>query len=96
MTATADSNAIIMHGYPDHCCLPAVQASDAYLFAGAVQNDYSSVGYSLLLKSDKMVNVSLMAVCCFCWLPPLRHITTRHPGMVGECLQCCPWQRSSG
>eukprot|EP00891_Asterochloris_glomerata_P007803 jgi/Astpho2/7803/Aster-06094 len=34
-----------------------VEASDAYIFAGAVQNDYSSVGYSLLLKQEKMVDI---------------------------------------
>ena len=90
MTATASSNAIsVSNGYPD-CCLPAVQASDAYLFAGAVQNDYSSVGYSLLLKQEKMVDVSLMAACRLLWLPPSRHFSTRQPQIVRKLQQCCP------
>ena len=43
---------------PGQRCLVRLQAADAYLFAGAVQNDYTSVGYSLLLKAEKMVDVS--------------------------------------
>ncbi|KAL2633294.1 hypothetical protein R1flu_004773 [Riccia fluitans] len=37
--------------------LEIVESADAYLFAGPVFNDYSSVGYSLLLKKEKMINV---------------------------------------
>eukprot|EP00897_Mesotaenium_endlicherianum_P009183 jgi/Mesen1/8293/ME000045S07742 len=35
--------------------LEIVESADAYLFAGPVFNDYSSVGYSLLINKDKMV-----------------------------------------
>lgn len=38
-------------------CLEIVESADAYLFAGPVFNDYSSVGYSLLLKKEKMIIV---------------------------------------
>ncbi|KAL3694458.1 hypothetical protein R1sor_008109 [Riccia sorocarpa] len=37
--------------------LEIVESADVYLFAGSVFNDYSSVGYSLLIKKDKMINV---------------------------------------
>ncbi|KQK14495.1 hypothetical protein BRADI_1g16660v3 [Brachypodium distachyon] len=36
---------------------PIVESADAYLFAGPIFNDYSSVGYSFLLKKDKAVVV---------------------------------------
>ncbi|KAH9673072.1 Pyruvate decarboxylase 1 [Citrus sinensis] len=36
-------------------CAEIVESADAYLFAGPIFNDYSSVGYSLLLKKEKAV-----------------------------------------
>jgi pyruvate decarboxylase len=38
-------------------CAEIVESADAYIFAGPIFNDYSSVGYSLLLKRDKAVIV---------------------------------------
>uniref|UniRef100_A0A0E0EGH4 pyruvate decarboxylase n=1 Tax=Oryza meridionalis TaxID=40149 RepID=A0A0E0EGH4_9ORYZ len=38
-------------------CAEIVESGDAYLFAGPIFNDYSSVGYSCLLKKDKAVVV---------------------------------------
>ncbi|GKV08390.1 hypothetical protein SLEP1_g20022 [Rubroshorea leprosula] len=38
-------------------CGEIVESSDAYLFAGPIFNDYSSVGYSLLLKKEKAIIV---------------------------------------
>ncbi|GAQ86799.1 pyruvate decarboxylase [Klebsormidium nitens] len=38
-------------------CSEIVESADAYLFAGAIFNDYSSVGYSLLIKPEKVVRV---------------------------------------
>lgn len=38
-------------------CAEIVESADAYLFAGPIFNDYSSVGYSLLLKKEKMIIV---------------------------------------
>ncbi|MCO5547557.1 hypothetical protein L7F22_001007 [Adiantum nelumboides] len=38
-------------------CLEIVESADAYLFAGPVFNDYSSVGYSLLFNKAKAVLV---------------------------------------
>ncbi|XP_034583018.1 pyruvate decarboxylase 2 [Setaria viridis] len=38
-------------------CAEIVESADAYLFAGPIFNDYSSVGYSFLLKKDKAVVV---------------------------------------
>jgi pyruvate decarboxylase len=38
-------------------CAEIVESADAYLFAGPIFNDYSSVGYSFLLKKDKAVMV---------------------------------------
>ncbi|KAI5059407.1 hypothetical protein GOP47_0025726 [Adiantum capillus-veneris] len=38
-------------------CLEIVESADAYLFAGPVFNDYSSVGYSLLFKKEKAIIV---------------------------------------
>lgn len=38
-------------------CAETVESSDCYLFAGPVMNDYTSVGYSLLLKPEKMIVV---------------------------------------
>ncbi|KAL3161234.1 Pyruvate decarboxylase 1 [Trebouxia sp. C0009 RCD-2024] len=43
-------------------CSEVVESCDAYLFAGAIHNDYSSVGYSLLLKTEKMIDVGLFRV----------------------------------
>lgn len=39
--------------------LEIVESSDAYLFAGPVFNDYSTVGYSLLIKKANMVLVDM-------------------------------------
>lgn len=36
-------------------CSEIVESADAYLFAGPIFNDYSSVGYSLLLKKEKAI-----------------------------------------
>lgn len=46
-------------------CLEIVESSDAYIFAGPIFNDYSSVGYSLLLKKAHMVivNPDRVSVC---------------------------------
>ncbi|KAG9151198.1 hypothetical protein Leryth_002753 [Lithospermum erythrorhizon] len=38
-------------------CSEIVESADTYLFAGPIFNDYSSVGYSLLLKKEKAVIV---------------------------------------
>ncbi|KAF8721410.1 hypothetical protein HU200_023123 [Digitaria exilis] len=38
-------------------CAEIVESADAYLFAGPIFNDYSSVGYSFLLKKDKAIIV---------------------------------------
>jgi TPP-dependent 2-oxoacid decarboxylase len=38
-------------------CGEIVESADAYLFAGPIFNDYSTVGYSLLIKKEKTVNV---------------------------------------
>lgn len=38
-------------------CAEIVESADAYLFAGPIFNDYSSVGYSLLLKQEKAIIV---------------------------------------
>ncbi|XP_043723987.1 pyruvate decarboxylase 2-like [Telopea speciosissima] len=38
-------------------CAEIVQSADAYIFAGPIFNDYSSVGYSLLLKKEKAIIV---------------------------------------
>lgn len=45
-------------------CSEVVESCDVYLFAGAIHNDYSSVGYSLLLKKDKMIDVSFCITIC--------------------------------
>lgn len=37
------------------CCCEIVESSDVYLFAGPVFNDYTTVGYSALLKRSKMI-----------------------------------------
>ncbi|KAL2931674.1 Pyruvate decarboxylase 1 [Bienertia sinuspersici] len=34
-----------------------VESADAYIFVGPILNDYSSVGYSLLIKKEKMILV---------------------------------------
>lgn len=36
-------------------CMEIVESSDCYIFAGPIFNDYSSVGYSLLLKKSHMI-----------------------------------------
>ncbi|XP_020588106.1 pyruvate decarboxylase 1-like [Phalaenopsis equestris] len=38
-------------------CAEIVESADAYLFVGPIFNDYSSVGYSLLLKKEKAIIV---------------------------------------
>ncbi|GJS23336.1 pyruvate decarboxylase 2 [Tanacetum coccineum] len=38
-------------------CAEIVESADAYIFAGPIFNDYSSVGYSLLLKKEKALIV---------------------------------------
>ncbi|CAL5351529.1 unnamed protein product [Camellia sinensis] len=38
-------------------CAEIVESADAYLFAGPIFNDYSSIGYSLLLKREKAIIV---------------------------------------
>ncbi|KAL5575289.1 hypothetical protein UlMin_016988 [Ulmus minor] len=38
-------------------CGEIVESADAYLFAGPIFNDYSSVGYSLLIKKEKAIIV---------------------------------------
>ncbi|URD75051.1 Pyruvate decarboxylase isozyme [Musa troglodytarum] len=38
-------------------CAEIVESADAYIFAGPIFNDYSSVGYSLLLKKEKSIIV---------------------------------------
>lgn len=38
-------------------CSEIVESADAYIFAGPIFNDYSSVGYSLLLKKEKSIIV---------------------------------------
>lgn len=46
-------------------CLEIVESADAYIFVGPIFNDYSSVGYSLLLKKQHMivVNPDRVMVC---------------------------------
>ncbi|KAJ7294355.1 hypothetical protein O6H91_20G032800 [Diphasiastrum complanatum] len=39
-----------------YCC-EIVESADAYLFAGPIFNDYSSVGYSLLVKRERSIIV---------------------------------------
>jgi pyruvate decarboxylase len=38
-------------------CAEVVESADAYVFCGPIFNDYTSVGYSLLLKDEKMIVV---------------------------------------
>ncbi|XP_078159531.1 pyruvate decarboxylase 2-like [Carex rostrata] len=38
-------------------CAEIVESADAYIFVGPIFNDYSSVGYSLLLKKEKAIIV---------------------------------------
>lgn len=38
-------------------CGEIVESADAYVFVGPIFNDYSSVGYSLLIKKEKSVIV---------------------------------------
>ncbi|XP_074571784.1 pyruvate decarboxylase 1-like [Curcuma longa] len=38
-------------------CAEIVESADAYVFVGPIFNDYSSVGYSLLLKKEKAIIV---------------------------------------
>ena len=43
-------------------CGEIVDSADAYLFAGAIFNDYSTVGYNLLLKEDRLITVDPSSV----------------------------------
>ncbi|XP_038883578.1 pyruvate decarboxylase 1 [Benincasa hispida] len=45
-------------------CGEIVESADAYVFVGPIFNDYSSVGYSLLVKKEKavMVNVNRVTI----------------------------------
>lgn len=50
-------------------CSEVVESCDSYLIAGAINNDYSSVGYSLLIKKEKTIEVSTWATgspACAC------------------------------
>lgn len=38
-------------------CAEIVESADAYIFAGPIFNDYSSVGYSILFKNEKAIIV---------------------------------------
>ena len=38
-------------------CGEIVESADAYVFVGPIFNDYSSVGYSLLIKKEKLISV---------------------------------------
>lgn len=57
-------------------CLEIVESADAYLFAGPVFNDYSSVGYSLLFKKEKAIIVE-----------PERVIVANGPAFGCVCLK---------
>lgn len=48
-------------------CAEIVESADAYLFAGPIFNDYSSVGYSLLIKDEKSVRVEAERVRFSCF-----------------------------
>ena len=41
-----------------YCC-ETVESADIYVVVGGIFNDYSSAGYSMLLKRNKMIEVSL-------------------------------------
>ena len=43
-------------------CGEIVESADAYVFVGPLFNDYSSVGYSLLIKKEKLVLVDFNRV----------------------------------
>ncbi|XP_004293926.1 PREDICTED: pyruvate decarboxylase 1 [Fragaria vesca subsp. vesca] len=54
-------------------CGEIVESADAYVFAGPIFNDYSSVGYSLLIKKEKAIIVEPNRVTIgngpsFCWV----------------------------
>lgn len=68
-------------------CSEVVESCDVYMFVGAIHNDYSSVGYSLLLKKEKMIDVSLssLLVCFVC--PACVHACMR--GCVHTCACMC-------
>ncbi|PRQ42888.1 putative pyruvate decarboxylase [Rosa chinensis] len=74
-------------------CAEIVESADAYLFAGPIFNDYSSVGYSLLLKKEKAIIVQpdrvtigngpafgcvLMKDFLLCLAKKLKHNNTAH------------------
>ncbi len=44
-------------------CREVVESSDAYIFAGPRFNDYSTVGYSTLLRQDRLVEAHPGRVC---------------------------------
>ena len=43
-------------GCSAYCC-EVVESADIYVCVGGIFNDYSSAGYSMLLKRNKMINV---------------------------------------
>ncbi len=43
-------------------CGEIIESADAYLFAGPIFNDYSTVGYNLLLKQDRLITVNPYSV----------------------------------
>ncbi|XP_057950200.1 pyruvate decarboxylase 1-like [Malania oleifera] len=54
-------------------CGEIVESADAYVFVGPIFNDYSSVGYSLLIKKEKAIMVEPNGVTigngpCFGWV----------------------------
>jgi TPP-dependent 2-oxoacid decarboxylase len=56
-------------------CAEIVESADVYLFAGPIFNDYSSVGYSLLIKGEKSVRVEAERVrFIYLLLPCLKHV----------------------
>lgn len=45
-----------MKGCSPYCC-ETVESADIYVVVGGIFNDYSSAGYSMLLKRSKMIEV---------------------------------------
>ena len=44
-----------------YCC-ETVESADIYMVMGGIFNDYSSAGYSMLLKRNKMIEVCLITI----------------------------------
>ena len=84
VTATANSNASLHAWYPDTAASLLCRPQMHTCLLEQCRMTTAQWGYSLLLKQEKMVNVSLMAACRFCWPPPLRHISARQPGSLGS------------